>query len=266
MPELPDVEVFRRYLDSTGLHKRIDHVEIRDPGLLEGVTAGELEDALDGASLEETRRRGKHLMARISRGQWLTLHFGMTGFLKYYKKDEDEPEHSRVRLDFDNGYHLAYDCQRKLGRVGLTRSPEHLASDEDLGPDALDPDLSRQEFIDLFSGRRGSLKSGLMNQQVIAGVGNVYSDEILFQLGLHPKTSLADMDEASLGEVYDAMRSVLQTVIEHGADPGKLPGAMLTAHRGLDHACPRCRGDLEKVKVSGRNAVFCPDCQTRPRG
>jgi formamidopyrimidine-DNA glycosylase len=263
MPELPDVEVFRRYMESTSLHQRIQTVEVLDAALLDGVTPGDLREALEGAALEEAVRRGKHLMARISSGKWLCLHFGMTGFLKYYLKNENEPGHDRVRLSFENGHHLAYDCQRKLGRVGLAESPEHLASDEDLGPDALAPELTRDDFARMLQGKRGTLKSALMNQELLAGIGNVYSDEILFQLGLHPKAKLEDLDEAALGRVYETMRSVLAEAADHGADPPKLPDGMLTARRNIDDVCPRCGGGLDKVKVSGRNAVFCPACQAK---
>jgi formamidopyrimidine-DNA glycosylase len=187
MPELPDVQVFREYLDATALHQRIDDVTVSGAGeLLHDVSARTLRDRLKGRSLAGTRRRGKHLFAKLSGNGWLRLHFGMTGELAYFKRRREAPDHVRLRLDFANGYHLAYRNVRKLGEIGLVDDVVEFVEAEGLGPDALDPELDLGAFREALGKRRGSVKGALMNQEVVAGIGNVYADEILLAAGGRP--------------------------------------------------------------------------------
>lgn len=187
------------------------------------------------------------------------LHFGMTGWLKYFKDLKDDTPHDRFRLNFENGFHLAYDCQRLLGRVDLTGSPEELIGEEGLGPDSLSLDLFA--FKVRLEGRGGAIKSALMNQKVIAGIGNIYADEILFQAAIHPKKSAGELGEGALKNLYEKTKEVLEAAIECGADPGELPGSFLLGHRGEGAECPGCGGEVEKIKVSGRTGYYCPGCQ-----
>ncbi|HSN80956.1 MAG TPA: DNA-formamidopyrimidine glycosylase family protein [Polyangiales bacterium] len=103
MPELPDVEGFKRYLSETSLHKKIENVHVGSAKILRGISSRRLKQALRGRSMESTRRRGKHLFVALDDGRWLTLHFGMTGRLAYFKSLDDDPEHDRLRLDFERG-------------------------------------------------------------------------------------------------------------------------------------------------------------------
>ena len=123
MPELPDVEVFKHYLDSTALYQKISSAEVKNEKVLGDASARELERALGGKEFESTRRHGKYLLVELDGGGWLLLHFGMTGYLKYFKDMEDEPPHDRFLVTFDNGFHLAFDCQRMLGKVDLVGKP-----------------------------------------------------------------------------------------------------------------------------------------------
>jgi formamidopyrimidine-DNA glycosylase len=263
MPELPDVEVFRRYLDATALHKTVESVTVREEGVLEGVSAQTLRDALTGRSLAETRRHGKYLLARLEPDRdgrdWLVMHFGMTGYLEYFKDQDQDPRHDRVRLDLDNGYHLAFVSQRKLGRMLLKDSPEALVRDKDLGPDAMD--LDREGFKQALAGTRSMVKSAFMRQERMAGVGNVYTDEILFQAGVHPKARSTDLDNDVLDELYRTMRHVLQTAADRKADPEAMPDSWLLPRREEGASCPRCKGGLQKLRVNGRATYVCPSCQ-----
>jgi len=259
MPELPDVEVFRKYFDETALHQKIDHVWV-DPGMLEGISKELLTELLVGDAFENSRRHGKHLFAALGKGGWLTFHFGMTGFLKYYKADADQPGHVRMRVSFSNGHHLAFDNQRKFGRIRHTADPRTFITEMDLGPDALSGELTQDIFIRRLLSKRGALKAILMNQSVIAGIGNVYADEILFQAKLHPKKTIADLDDKTFERLYLMMRQVLQEAIDAEADPEKMPSGFLLKTRGTNGACP-CGGKMEKISVSGRNGYFCPKCQ-----
>lgn len=257
MPELPDVAVFREYLDATALHQRIEEVEVRDDYVLEDVSSRALAERLEGRSLASTTQHGKYLLVEIDGdGGWLVLHFGMTGFLKYFRDEDEAPGHIRVLLRFENGYALAFDCRRKLGKVALTDGPEAWARAKELGPDALA--LDTEGFLEALAGRRGRVKSALMNQSILAGVGNVYTDEALFQARIHPETSVDELDEARRRELFGVLRDVLHAAIEARADPERVPDRFLLPHRRKGESCPRCGTELERIELSGRATYFCP--------
>jgi len=269
MPELPDVERYRRLLETGGMHRKIAKVSVINARILDSVAPKKFETALTGAALLETRRRGKHLLVRHDRGGWITMHFGMSGDLVLAATGEEPPPYTRIRFDFEGGGLLAYVSRRMLGRVGLTDDAEAFCRDRDLGIDALDPSLDRRTFIALVAGSRRGAKAALMDQGVIAGIGNIYSDEILFQTRLHPKARLEALDEVTLGRLYDAMRRVLEVAIERGAGSeeflDRLPRGYLLPHRKKTGKCPRCGAPLATLKLGSRTSWFCPHCQPASR-
>jgi formamidopyrimidine-DNA glycosylase len=260
MPELPDVAQFKMYFDATSLHQRIRQVIVQEADLLEAVSARRLRSELKGSEFAETHRHGKYLFARFRRSGWLVLHFGMTGSLDF-AKDGELPDHTRATFRFRGGYRLAYVNQRKLGMIALADDPDSFAAQRDLGPDALDDRLTFDRFAERLEGRRGRVKPAIMNQSIIAGVGNIYSDEILFQAGVSPLRPVDRLDRKTLRSIYRTMRRVLRVAIRHNACAASLPRSYLLPHRDGDARCPRCGGKLETVKVSGRTAHFCPNCQ-----
>jgi formamidopyrimidine-DNA glycosylase len=259
MPELPDVEVYKRYLDSTSLHKTIQDVEVDDRRVLHNISEEKLRQTLKGKKMTRTFRRGKYLLVNLDQRLWLTLHFGMTGRLKYFKSKEKDPAHDRVLFTFTNGYHLAYVSQRMLGEVGIIKDINNFIQDKELGPDALD--IKWENFKNLYEGKRRSIKSALMDQKSMAGIGNIYADEILFQSRIHPKTKVEHLDEKKLKKIYQQMGKVLKTAVKERVDPERLPRSYLLTHRDKDGRCPRSHGKLKTTKVSGRTAYFCPRCQ-----
>jgi formamidopyrimidine-DNA glycosylase len=261
MPELPDVEVFKRYVNSTSLYQKIESVEVRNTKILGGVSAGKLQSTLKGRMFESTRRHGKNLFVELDDGGWLLMHFGMTGRLKYFKDMDQDPPHDRFLISFENQYHLAFDCQRMLGKVELIEDLEEFIREKKLGPDLLE--LDSASFRRCFEGRKGTVKAALMNQQVVAGVGNIYSDEILFQAGVHPRTGVERLDDVALEKLFRETRRVLKTAIERGADPQKLPDSFLLSHRGEKEKCPRGNGEIRKIKAAGRTAYYCLACQPK---
>jgi formamidopyrimidine-DNA glycosylase len=265
VPELPDVQVLKQYLDATSLHQQIEAVEVHSQQMLEGVDAAQLKDRLRGHSFESTRRYGKYLFVDLAGDDWLMLHFGMTGDLQYYKDADREPEYAQILFHFANSYHLAYIMPRKLGEVRVVDEPESLIEEKDLGPDVMADDFDFETFRQLLAGRRGMIKSRLMDQQIMAGIGNVYSDEILFQARVHPRTPVSELDPDALRRVFDCMKEVLQVAIEHGAEPEQFPNSYLTQYRGTDHDCPRCGGPIERIEVAGRAGYYCPQCQEKAR-
>ncbi|MFO7983635.1 MAG: DNA-formamidopyrimidine glycosylase family protein [Desulfuromonadales bacterium] len=257
MPELPDVEIFREYFQSTALNQEIGEVKITAPQMLGGIGADRLKDALKGRTFESAVRHGKYLFAE-TQGGWLVLHFGMTGFLRYEKSSEPAPEHARLMVKFANGYRLAFDCARKLGRIGWTKEIPRFVEEQDLGVDPLDESFDRKEFRKLLEKRRGSIKGLLMNQKALAGVGNIYSDEILFHAGISPRRSVKDLRQDECDALYGTMEEVLHTAIEWRVGEKGWPENWLLPRRRPDEDCPRCGGKIEKVNASGRSAYYCP--------
>jgi formamidopyrimidine-DNA glycosylase len=260
MPELPDVEVFRNYLNATSLHREIETVHVRDERLLEGVSASTVRRRLKGSALEGTRRHGKLLFVSLSEGGWLVMHFGMTGELTYYEKGA-EPEHTALLLDFVDGSHLAYRNRRTFGRLELAEDVDEYVEERGLGPDPLAGDFGLREFRSVLEGRSGAVKTTLMNQQVLAGLGNIYVDELLFDAGVHPETGVDRLSEDTVEALWRSLRRVVDAAIEARVDVEEMPRTFLIRRREEGAACPRCDGTVEKSEVGGRATYFCPSCQ-----
>jgi len=261
MPELPEVETFKRYLDSTSLHQRITGVDIRSAYVLKDVSARELTRRLKGRRFESSHRHGKHLFARTDGDVSLRLHFGMTGSLRYFKDQEKAPRHTRVLFVFANAHCLAFEDQRKFGEIGLVEDVERYLRKRALGPDALDISLS--QFRKIFEKHRGAVKTILLNQKLIAGIGNIYADEILFRARMHPATDAAHLSEKTVGKLFRATRYILKKAIEAKADAKRMPKSWLFLHRGKGGKCPRCGRELKSATIGGRTSWFCAHCQKR---
>jgi formamidopyrimidine-DNA glycosylase len=206
MPELPDVEGFKRVLAKNALGKTIIRVVVNDARILGKLPARTFVYRLNGAKLVEARRHGKHLMASVDRGGWLTLHFGMSGALQFVRKPDSEPPFTRVRLDFADNGSLAYTNKRMLGRVGLVKDAADFVTAEKLGPDALDRRLGFAAFRAAVFGIKRDVKAVLMDQRVIAGIGNIYSDEILFQARINPAERMDKLAPTQLKHLFLEMQ------------------------------------------------------------
>ena len=261
MPELPEVETFKRYLDSTSLHQQLIAVDVRDAYVLKGVSARELALRIKGRRFESSHRHGKHLFVRVGDELWLRLHFGMTGSLEYLNPDATAPKTARVIFCFANNRRLAFDDQRKFGEIELIKHLDEFLRTRGLGPDALKISLS--QFKAIVEERRGAVKAFLLNQQLIAGIGNIYADEILFRVRIHPATQTSALKEKSVAKLCRATRYILEKAIESKADADRMPKSWLLPHRGKGGKCPRCRRELKSATVGGRTAWFCAHCQKR---
>ncbi|MEC9372871.1 MAG: hypothetical protein VYC34_03470, partial [Planctomycetota bacterium] len=184
---------------------------------------------------------------------------------RYYKRTGESPPHARMTIRFQNHYELAYLCRRMLGRVRLADDFDDFIRSQDLGPDALNDGLNADAFVSLLNERRGCVKSLLMNQCAVAGIGNVYSDEILFQSRMHPETRCEALDESRSRALHRNLRRVLSTAIERDAEPSEFPDSWLLhalQEDGEQPRCPVCHGRIERIDVAGRRAHLCPDCQS----
>jgi formamidopyrimidine-DNA glycosylase len=251
MPELPDVEGFRRTFRRHATGKTVRRVHDVDRTMLRGTTAQALARRLGGRRFQRPERHGKLLLCGTD-GPTLLLHFGMTGSLVW---DGEPHRHDRLVLDLGDGA-LRYRNMRKLGGVWL-------AADEDelerivgrLGPDWLD--VTREHFEELLARRRGSIKAALMNQKLAAGLGNLTADEALWRARIDPRRRVGSLDPDERARLYRAIRRVLRDSLPYGRVPSKR--TWLTGARDdEDAACPRCGAPLERVKVGGRTSVLCP--------
>src|ERR671918_1262715 len=210
MPELPDVELYKRYLDECALRRTIERVVVNDARILGDLPPDAFVSRLTGNRFKESRRHGKHLLVRLRKDGWLTLHFGMTGKLVCFEDEADDPPYDRVRFDFTGGRHLAYVNRRMLGRVGLADDADAFVAAEGLGPDALDPAFDLATLSAALDGRR-EVKAVLMDQSLVAGLGHLYADEILFQARLHPRTPGRALSKPKRRSLFERIKAVLQT-------------------------------------------------------
>ena len=255
MPELPEVEGYTRYFTQHALHQRVTRVDVRDERIL-SVRKEQLARALRGHEFTSVRRHGKHLFADAG-SQWLHLHFGMTGDLAYYRDDKDEPRFARVVFEFANGAKLAFEDMRLFGVVGLTSSPEDYIEEHSLGIDPLDPAFTLKRFREIVAKRRGAAKSLLMSQDVIAGIGNLYADETLYEASIHPRRPVDELSDAEVRAIHTAIRRILREVIARRYKGGHWPARYLTNHREEGERCPRCGGTIARTVVFGRTTYYC---------
>jgi formamidopyrimidine-DNA glycosylase len=255
MPELPEVETYARYFARHALRQKIARVDVRDERIL-SVRKQELSRALRGRAFTRMQRHGKHLFAAAG-PQWLHLHFGMSGDLAYYRDAAEEPRFARVVFDFANGAHLAFDDMRLFGVVGLTPSPEAYVEEHRLGHDPLDAAFTLARFREITARRRGAIKALLMSQDVIAGIGNLYADETLFQASVHPRRPVDRLSDTELRAIYTAARKILREVIVRRERDGALPHRYLIAHREEGDRCPQCGGTIQRTVVFGRTTYYC---------
>ena len=254
MPELPEVEIYSRYFTRHGLHQKITAVRVLDERVLGDIRPERLARTLRGCTFKEVRRHGKHLFAHAGPA-WLHLHFGMTGDLAAYRVDD--PRFARVIFDFANGRHLAFEDMRLFGVVDLTADPDQFIAEHGLGPDPLDAAFNLADFRRLLARRKGAIKSLLMTQEIIAGIGNLYADEILFQTSIHPRRTVDRVLPEEVRAVFTAMRRILRDAIARHENGKDVPSAYLMSHREEGETCPRCRGTIVRSVVFGRTTYHC---------
>jgi formamidopyrimidine-DNA glycosylase len=256
MPELPEVEIYKRYFERYALRQAIVGVEVLDERVLGATRKEKLQQQLRGRSFSRLARHGKNLFAQAG-SEWVHFHFGMSGDLGYYRDESDEPRFARVVFNFRNGAHLAFEDMRLFGIVEIVPSPVAYIEEHGLGPDPLDPAFKLTDFRRLLERRRGAIKSLLMSQNVLAGIGNLYADETLFQTGVHPRRPVDRVKPGEVRAMFTAMRRILREVIVRREKEREVPNRYLIAHREEGDRCPRCGGTIRSTVVFGRTTYFC---------
>ncbi len=275
MPELPEVETVRRSLTDLVLHKEIKAVEIFKPAILalgdEAAYAG-----LVGCELAEIGRRGKYLLFKLNEPADLlwVVHLRMTGKLLYHQQPEPLQKHDHARLQFADGSELVYNDTRAFGRFWLTQDAAQVSGLNSLGLEPIDAEFSAAYWQEKIKRRpKTQVKVALLDQTVVAGLGNIYADEVLFQAGVHPERPLGSLTDEENQRLAQAMREILQASIEQRGttfrdyvDGNNQKGGyqeFLRVFQKLNQPCPNCGQQIQRIKVAGRSSYFCPHCQLK---
>lgn len=271
MPELPEVETYRRYFEATSLHQVIEAIEVEDPKLLTTDYAT-LTEALIGACFVQTQRVGKNLFVTTNQGSILRFHFGMTGDLEYYHSSIPRPRHARIVFIFRSGFNLGFICPRKFERIGLVEDILTFLKEKKIAPDALT--ISLEQLSHNIRQKKSMIKPTLLDQSTVAGIGNWIVDDVLFQAKIHPERLSQSLSNEEIERIFFATKLVLETAIEHEANYGMFPKSFLIHARewapspyeeALRHKlCPCGRVEIQQSQVGGRTTYFCPLCQTIP--
>jgi formamidopyrimidine-DNA glycosylase len=274
MPELPEVETVVRGLRAPLTGRTITTVAIRWPGSIGAPDPDAFAEQLTGRVITDINRRGKWVVIELSGGHTLLAHLRMTGQLVLESAECPEDEYTRVILYLDNGQRLRFSDMRKFGRLILTEDVDEVLGD--LGPEPLAEDFTVGRFKRMLAQRRGQIKSLLLNQRFLVGLGNIYVNEALWRAGIHPLRSANSLSSAEVEALYRAMRSLLRAAIVGGGttlDNGnfrQVDGSSGDFANQLEiygrecEPCLRCGASVERVKVGQRSAFFCPCCQPMP--
>jgi formamidopyrimidine-DNA glycosylase len=289
MPELPEVETVRRGLQELLPGRRIQSITHDWPKSFPNAPA-DVEHFAVGAQVRAVRRRAKVLIIDLGSQYSFVIHLKMTGQLVFRSRTQhfgaghpndslvgELPDKStRVIITFKDASTLFFNDQRKFGWMRLLPTPEVEQLDffQKIGPEPLSDDFSAADFAARLKRRRASgVKAVLLDQTVVAGIGNIYADESLWAAKIHPETKVQDVSPAKLKKLYESLRAVLRLSIEKGGSTdrnyvnheGKRGSYLSFAHvfRREGQPCPRCGTTISKLRVAGRGTHVCPHCQKR---
>ena len=274
MPELPEVETIRRDLADAVGGRRIEAVRVHQPDILMNLPSVEaFRREVAGRTVRRLERRAKYLLFRLDDGRVLQVQLRMTGrfALGTEPPDPGEFRHVAAELDLDDGRTLYYDDMRRLGGFRLLAPERWREEDRRLGPEPLADEFGPGELADALAGSRAPVKNLLLDQERLAGVGNIYASEALHAAGLDPRRPGRQLGQDEIGRLHAALRSVLGDALAHA-------GTTFRDYRAVDgrsgrfqerlrvyardgEACPRCGQAVRRIVQAGRSTYFCPGCQ-----
>ncbi len=271
MPELPEVETIRRDLSKSIAGKYIRNIEVLNPGSIRGMKPAELSRKLRNRKFTGFDRRGKNLILYIDTGQALVVHLKMTGIMQYQKKDDSLPKAARIIFYFNGENRLVFSDQRKFGSVELADDSGLLPSLKKMGPEPLEKGFTPEVLKKQLSNRRGTLKPLLLDQTIVAGLGNIYVSEALHRAGIAPQRPANKLTGPELKKLHRAIVQVLKEAIaargssvDTYRDGQGKKGWFQVKHRVYDRQgrkCRRCGRTIVKIIYRGRGTYWCPKCQ-----
>jgi formamidopyrimidine-DNA glycosylase len=280
VPELPEVETVVRDLRPQLSGRRITSVQLTpDPAirgrLVRYPSARQFVQRLTGRTIRTVERRGKYIVMPLDQdGERLVVHLGMTGHLRVWEPEEAPVKHTHVRVRLDTGLELRYDDQRQFGRLLLGKQEELVAArafPARLGPEPIHGDLTEAEFERLIRARRRPVKSALLDQSFLAGVGNIYADEACFRAGIRPSRWTHRLTVRERRALYSSIQEVLENSIAargssiiNYVDAFGLRGSnqeKLLVYGRAGEPCLRCGTPLQGTRLAGRGTVYCRKCQ-----
>jgi formamidopyrimidine-DNA glycosylase len=275
VPELPEVETIRRQLAIVGVGRTITKLRIPDPLIVAPNSPNRVRRAVEGRRIEQAKRRGKYLLVVLDSGDTLAMHLRMTGRLHHSPTGQAPADrHRRARFELDDGATLDFSDTRRFGRIWIVPA-DHPDTEgywnARLGVEPLERQFTAARLARLLAGRTAPIKASLLDQKLIAGVGNIYADEALFQAGVHPTRPAGSLDANEVAALRDAIRDRLRVGIRSGGasidryrDTIGRSGSMqdmLRVHLHQGDPCPTCGTIIVKTRVAQRGTYLCPTCQ-----
>jgi formamidopyrimidine-DNA glycosylase len=268
MPELPEVETIKNYLLPRVAGRRFIGVTLLWARLVRQPSPEEFCHRIAGQTIRDMGRRGKYLLFYLDR-ETLIIHLKMTGVLLLQPSPAELEPHTRAVFHLDNGMELHFRDQRKFGAIWLVEDTTEVICR--LGPEPLTHSFTPEALSDILSRHNIPIKALLCDQNLIAGIGNMYADEALFAAGIHPMTPAKELSGKEVEQLHKAIRQVLTTAIGHGGasintyqhpngERGTAHLSFQVAHRG-GKPCPVCGTAIERIPIRGRGTYFCPRCQ-----
>lgn len=273
MPELPEVETIKRQLDKIITKKKIKDVRVLYPKIIKGTRKEIFKKLLFGKEVKKVKRRAKLLIIEVNNDLSILIHLRMTGQILFKNQNEKFDQHTHVIIDFEDGKSLYYRDIRKFGSIKLIKSKEIFNHPEvkRLGVEPLEKSLNISKIKTLMNGKKAMVKSLLLRQDLISGLGNIYTDEILFEAGIFPKRSGDSLSDEDWQSILNAMKRILKKSIKEkgttfrdyvGVDDGKGNyKSYLKVYQRAGKSCVNCTSHIKKIKVYGRGTYFCPFCQ-----
>jgi formamidopyrimidine-DNA glycosylase len=278
MPELPEVETVRRGLEQLVVGTKVTGSTIGNfPGVIGDLDHGTFTTLLTGSRIVRVSRRAKYLFIETDGPAIVQVHLRMTGRIIVTATTAPPIRFEYLAIHLDDNRDIRYGDQRKFGRVTLIDSETHAALSQQLGPEPLSRSLTGARLHASFARRTGKIKSALLDQHLVAGLGNIYVDEVLFRTRIHPESVPSALTVDECIRLVRAIRSVLNSAIanqgttfstfenpygEGGSNAARL---LVYGKGGRDLPCPRCGTTLERILVGGRGTTFCPNCQILKR-
>jgi formamidopyrimidine-DNA glycosylase len=271
MPELPEVETIRLTLKPKLIGKTIIKGEVLWPKLIQNQTVVDFLAQIRQKKIIDLRRRGKYLLFYLSDNLILAIHLRMTGQLLVEPAPNSLTKATYMQLTLDDGNELRFRDQRKFGKVTLFNEENQPVALTKLGPEPLSDQFTVKLLKEQLSRRKVAIKKALLDQEIIAGIGNIYADEALFLAGIHPARLVASLTEEELEKLYQGIRQVLSEGIKNRGtslrdylDGDGNPGSnqeQLRVYNRKGLTCVKCQNMIVKMNFAGRGTHFCPICQ-----